>query len=405
MSYVLFNSFLDLKTHLQLLIFPMQNSSVTNLPSFTFNTPNLSLLYPQLIQNLKLLNHQQCQFQNHLLQSQLAEQSSLDKRKFESLDSAFSKATEKKIATAFPPTILSSILKSHSLQSDSSLASSTQTSSQPLSKFPQSSPLNALLQSHLQQMTDYKSILQNKAPTPSSILLQQFSQQVNSNILNNNLHSIAKENSPKTTSAIALIHENEEATKLSKMNQKGIEGSTDISEEIQTQKNDEETAMNSLETPVDYKHEPIIVDPPALVEFTKDFPTWDLAKIFNFVNKGKTKDDLVVRETRNKDKKISYTREFEAYDELAERKRMIQRKKELKEKAAAKEKRMKNDDYLENLCQFQLELNRVFGSAELNQAKVLELFKKCKMDPKKSISVIENDIHKYKNELILQKSN
>ena len=132
--------------------------------------------------------------------------------------------------------------------------------------------------------------------------------------------------------------------------------------------------------------EPINVEPPALIEFTKDFPTWDLAKIFSYLNKGKTKDDLVKRVTRERTSKPNYGRIDYEDDIASDRKRMQKKKEERGEMMI--------------LNEFRLQLQRIFNTTEIDRQKSFEILVSCKMNMEKAVSRVIKNFSQYEKELL-----
>jgi len=128
-----------------------------------------------------------------------------------------------------------------------------------------------------------------------------------------------------------------------------------------------------------------IVDPPALTVLTKEFPDWDLGKIAEFLNDGKTKDDLVHRELRNN-------------------KNESEKQVTKKEKAEEEEEYVSEEEVHQMMNEFNKKLKEIFKCSEINQEKVYATLCKNNFELRKAVTLVKKNTSFYRKYFCIDSS-
>lgn len=128
-----------------------------------------------------------------------------------------------------------------------------------------------------------------------------------------------------------------------------------------------------------------IVEPPALTVLTKEFPDWDLGKIAEFLNDGKTKDDLVHRDLRN-NKNESEKIEIK------------------KEKMDEEEEFVSDEEVNQMMNEFNRKLREIFKCSEINQEKVYATLCKNNFELRKAVTLVKKNTAFYRKYFCIDNS-
>jgi hypothetical protein len=120
-----------------------------------------------------------------------------------------------------------------------------------------------------------------------------------------------------------------------------------------------------------------IVEPPALTVLTKEFPDWDLGKIAEFLNEGKTKDDLVHRDLRNQ-------------------KNESEKKETKKEKVENDEDFISEEEVGQMIVEFNRKLKEIFKCSDINQEKVYATLAKNNFEMRKAVTLVKKNTSFYR---------
>jgi len=390
----------------------MNDQGPQKLPSFGFTPSQLSLYYPNLVNTLKIFNQQNPNTTLIPIDPTIHSSSVLEKRSIGSLDSAFSRLPEKKVHTTIKENILNAMLQEVNSSAPNPLTVQTARDQVFLQEQVSKALVNQL-QFEMNKLKEINTLLTLNQSLNQNLLLKKMA------IMNNNT---------QTTQPLSkMTLEVPKLPEFSKVKEEPqnkpvppvvVETKEAKHKEPEVSPQHEESTQSASspkdKLPMEYgepegERSPVNIEPPALIEFTKDFPTWDLAKIFAYVGKGKTKDDLVVRTTREKSKRPSYARgikeddiEHNSWDEKSVNKKPKTHLSKKKKSEDAPEESKKND--LEVLCEFQEDLQKLFKTTELDQQKIFEVLQKFNMNPEKAISAVIKNLSYYQETLILNKS-
>lgn len=126
------------------------------------------------------------------------------------------------------------------------------------------------------------------------------------------------------------------------------------------------------------KTSPPIVEEPALFVLTKEFPDWDLQKIVEFIDSGKTKADLQVRNLRTKE-------EMEAKKS----------QKNQKKTQETEEEWLTEEQVQEAMEEFTEEAQKIIKLDQLNQDKVYKILDKNGFEVKKALCLVKKNVNFY----------
>lgn len=125
------------------------------------------------------------------------------------------------------------------------------------------------------------------------------------------------------------------------------------------------------------KSQPCEIEPPALFVLTKEFPDWDLGKIAEFINDGKTKDDIVSRDLRSTKK--------ETEKPVVEKKTPKEEDEELSE-----------GEVKEMIEEFTMKLREIFNYKDINQEKVYATLCKNNFEMRKVVTLVKKNVSFYR---------
>jgi hypothetical protein len=114
-----------------------------------------------------------------------------------------------------------------------------------------------------------------------------------------------------------------------------------------------------------------MVEPPPLTILTKEFPDWDLGKIAEFINDGKTKDDIVSRELRSNKRDVG--------------------QEDVKKKRIETEDEISEEELTEKISLFSINVKNLFGFAEVKQEKIFSTLCKNDFDTRKAFTLIKKN--------------
>lgn len=122
----------------------------------------------------------------------------------------------------------------------------------------------------------------------------------------------------------------------------------------------------------------LMVEEPALFVLTKEFPDWDLQKIVEFVDSGKTKADLQVRNLRTK-------------EEMQAKKKEKTQKKKVEEN----EEWLSEEEVALAIEQFTEEAMKIIKLDDLNQDKVYKILEKNGFEVRKALCLVKKNVTFY----------